>query len=486
MVVGSLIPLLVGLLGPSAVALDPGPRAGPLPPWYIPGRWGFRLNEWIAVFLLYGAIVVGGLGLWISLRALRDGWRPNVRRLFAGGVVLNIATALTLPLTSADVLMYAGYGRLQLLGRDPYDITPAEIFRMEYDPVLNYTEKPWQDTPSVYGPIASYSQLFANQLGGPAMHNVVFWLQMFCVVPMIVLALIVVHMAKGNPVLRTRATLMTVFNPCLIWAVVAGAHNESLAVVFAVAALASMRKSPVGAGILIGLAGAVKINMVLYGLAMLWGYRREPRRVVQLLAGTAIPIVLCYGVWQPEALFAATRNTSYINAASWVNWPFMLLRAVIGGTAAKIVVNVVCVAAMVACARMLSRVMPWRPLPGMDHGVPLTHDPMTIAVRTSMILYVSWLVTTPNSYAWYDLLAWAPLALNRATVLDGLMIWRSTWLSLAFVTGRVIEFTPALRWVGARVRDTLCPAAQIAVLVVIVWWWCARRERGHEPAAALS
>lgn len=484
-IVGTIIPILVGLCGPSAVALKLGPRRGLLPPWYIPTSW-FHLNEWVAVIALWVAIAIGAVGLVIAVRAVRDGWRPDVRRLWWTGVALNLATSLTLPLTSADVLMYAAYGRIQRLGLSPYSITPAEIFRMQYDIVLYWTERPWQDTPSVYGPIASFVQLLANYLGGQNMHDVVFWLQVFCVVPMIIIAAIVLRMARGNPILQTRAALLTIMNPLMIWSVVAGAHNEALAVVFAIGALALMRRSPLGAGILIGLAGAVKVNMVFYGIAMLWGYRHEPRRLVQVCVGAAIPLVLCYGLWEPTALFAAARNTSYVNSAAWAAWLFVPLKLVVGQTAAKIIVNVVSLAGMAVIAWMLFKVVPLRPLPGIEHGVPLHLDPMTVAVRTSMILYVAWLTTTPNSYSWYDLLAWVPLALCQSTVLDTVMVWRSMWLSLAFVTGRVIEFSPAVRFVGARVRDTLTPAAQILVLVLIVWWWWTNRHREVLAPSALT
>ena len=130
--------------------------------------------------------MVGAVGLFVGMRALADGWRPRPERLFLLGTGLSLATITVPPLTSADVLMYAAYGRLQAIGRDPYEITPAEVFRGQFDPVLRWTERPWQDTPSVYGPIASWLQLLANKLGGENMHDIVFWLQVFAVVPFVV------------------------------------------------------------------------------------------------------------------------------------------------------------------------------------------------------------------------------------------------------------------------------------------------------------
>jgi hypothetical protein len=159
-VVSCLTTILVAFLGPSTVALNVGPAgASLLPPWFIPVAWGraigLPLSEWVVVPVLWAGIIIGAVGLVIGHRAVLDGWRPRLRRLIGLGVGLNLATAFTLPLTSADVLMYAAYGRIQRQGLDPYSVTPAEIFRQSFDPVLVWTERPWQDTPSVYGPIAS-------------------------------------------------------------------------------------------------------------------------------------------------------------------------------------------------------------------------------------------------------------------------------------------------------------------------------------------
>ncbi len=466
---------LMGFLGPSAVTLSLGPRRGSLlPPWYAPTSWDTNPNPWVAVLGLYVLIAVGAVGLWVASRAVVDGWRPRVERLLGLGAALNLIVSLVPPMTSADVLMYAAYGRLQVLGRDPYEITVGEIFRQQYDPVLSVTERPWQDTPTVYGPLISGSQLLASRLGGENMHDIVFWLQLMSVLPMIGIGLIVVRMARGNALLQTRAALFTLLNPAMIWAVVAQAHNESFAVVLAIAAIACMRRYPVLAGVLIGLAGGAKVNMVLYGIAMVHGYWREPRKLFSMIGGALVPLVLCYVVWEPTALLSASRNTSYVNAASWAGPVFRLLTVWLSWNLSKIIINIVGLLAWAVVAWMLFRLLGWRPVPRLSFGVKPHQDPTTVAIRTATILYVSWLVTTPNSFSWYDLMAWTPLALAAATRLDRLLLWRTTWLSTAFVTGRAIEFAPMVELVGARVRDTLCVAAQVLVVVQIVRW-----HRGH-------
>ena len=42
-------------------------------------------NEWLVSALIWVAIIVGAMGLFVGLRALADGWRPRPWRLFALG-----------------------------------------------------------------------------------------------------------------------------------------------------------------------------------------------------------------------------------------------------------------------------------------------------------------------------------------------------------------------------------------------------------------
>ena len=234
-------------------------------------------------------------------------------------------------------------------------------------------------------------------------------------------------------------------NPLLIWAVVAGAHNEALSVMFAVAGMLFMRKNPFLAGVGIGLAGCVKLSIGLWGLAMLWAYRREPKKALLLCAGTAIPMGagvrgLAAGRLLPGAaqrrlrlgrLLGATRSSGSSTCSST-------------GLNAKIVVGVISYAGLVVIAWMLSRVVPWTAVPGLPRGADLRQDPLTIALRTSLVLSVAWLITSMYTLSWYDLIAWVPLAVLATSKLDRIMLIRIAPLSLAYVPGRAIEYGPAL------------------------------------------
>jgi alpha-1,6-mannosyltransferase len=462
--------LLVGFLGPSAVTLTLGPRESYLPPWYLPTGM-VKPGEWFVSLLIWAAILLGALGLWVGMRALADGWKPKFKKLFALGTALSLLTVCVPPMTSADVLMYAAYGRLQAIGRDPYDITPAEVFRGQFDPVLRWTERPWQDTPSVYGPITSWTQLTANRLGGENMHDIVFWLQLFSVVPFILACAGVLFLARGDARRQGRVALLTIANPLLIWAVVAGAHNDSLAVMFAVGGLLFVRKNPFVAGIGIGLAGCAKISIGLWGLAMLWAYRREPKKALLLCLGTAVPMGLAYVLWQPTAFLQALRNGGYVSVGSWANPLYRLLDVFLTGFQAKLIVGVISYIGLIVIAWMLSRVVPWTPAPGLDKDADLRREPLTIALRTSLVLSVAWLITSMYTLSWYDLLAWMPLAVLAASKLDKIMLIRGTALSLAYVPGRAIDVGPVLDFTASRMRDTVSPIVQaVMVLAVILWW----------------
>lgn len=480
-VVSCLVTIIIAFLGPSTVTLNVGPANGSfLPPYFIPeqvgARFGLPLPEWVVVPALWIGITLGAVGLFLAWRATDAGWRPRIHRLFYLGVGLNLGTALVPPLTSADVLMYAAYGRLQRQGFDPYDITPAQIFRQSFDPVLVWTERPWQDTPSVYGPIASASQWFANVLGGDSMHDVVFWLQMMAVIPFIVICVIMIKLAHGNAAVQTRSVLFTILNPLLIWAVVAGAHNEALTLVFAVIALWFVRKSAFVTGIFIGLAGAVKVSLVFYGLALMWGYRRDWRKLVALCVGAVIPLAILYGLFAPQALFAASRNTGYISGGSWAPWFWQVLAWVMPEQTARGITGIVGWVGLVVIGWMLSRVLPWAPVPGAT--VPADRDPLTITVRTAAILGTAWLVTSPYTLAWYDLIVWVPLALMVPNRLDWLFMVRGTALSVAYVAGRTVGFSEVMTGpVNTIVRDTVCTGVQWFVIIAIIqWFWTTARS----------
>ena len=105
-----------------------------------------------------------------------------------------------------------------------------------------------------------------------------------------------------------------------------------------------------------------------------------------------------------------------------------------------------------------------------------------MALRTSLILSVAWLVTAMYTLSWYDLIAWLPLAVLAASKLDRMMLLRITLLSLSYVPGRAVEMSMPLEAVSGVFRYGISPLVQVAVLVAIVLWWRSRIGRSSSPS----
>jgi len=81
------------------------------------------------------------------------------------------------------------------------------------------------------------------------------------------------------------------------------------------------------------------------------------------------------------------------------------------------------------------------------------------------------LITSMYTLSWYDLLAWMPLAVLAASKLDQIMVIRGAALSLAYVPGRAIDMGPALDFTATRMRDTVSPIIQMAMVLAVILWW---------------
>jgi hypothetical protein len=73
--------------------------------------------------------------------------------------------------------------------------------------------------------------------------------------------------------------------------------------------------------------------------------------------------------------------------------------------------------------------------------------------------------------SWYDLLAWSPLAVLAASKLDKIMVIRGAALSMAYVPGRAIDIGSALDFTATRIRDTISPIIQMAMVLAVILWW---------------
>ena len=264
------------------------------------------------------------------MRALADGWSPSSSKLFALGTGLSLATITG---AAADLGRRADVRRVRpAAGHRPRPVRdhpgrglPQPVTTRCCAGPSGRGRTPRASTGrSPPGPSCS-----PTSSGGENMHDIVFWLQVFAVVPFIIACAGVVMLAHGDPQRQARAALLSIANPVLIWAVVAGAHNEALSVMFAVAGLMLMRKSPFAAG---HRDRARRLRQAEHRASGAWPCSgptdANRRRPCCSASGPRSRWGWPTSSGQPTAFFQVLRNGGYVSVGSWANPIFRLPRRV--------------------------------------------------------------------------------------------------------------------------------------------------------------
>ena len=374
--------------------------------------------------------------------AARHGARLPLRAmLIAAGVVVAVLAVLP-PAGSTDVLDYASYGRLLLLGHNPYVATP-HLLRVS-DPGFGLSVPwRWQYQVSLYGPAATGEQYLAARLGGDSPARVVFWLKLWNAVAFGVVAFVADRMLRAHPARRLRAHLLWTVNPLLIWGLVAAGHLDVLAAAAGLLGLlalgrtasaaqpsgwrawnraglgrAGLNRGELGrallAGGLVGLAADIKINYLAFGVGLAWALRRRPAAFLVAAAGGLLVLAPTYAWFGKPAVAAlfARRNKSTVDSFYRL-LDLSAYRPYLGEVA------VVLLAALVL-------LLLWR-LPAAD--------PLRPALRPALALSVGWLVIWPYQLPWYDAMAICLLVLYPASALDWLVVTRLAVATLANMPG---------------------------------------------------
>ena len=222
----------VAVAGPSL--LEPAlPGAGGQPPWSLAGH----PSPYLMVVLTAAAVACGTAGLALTIAACRRGWAVTPVAVLVAGLVAATALALVPPFGSADHLSYAAYGRMVTTGHNPYTTTPAALARLG-DPVARAVQD-WRHSPSVYGSLATGLQALASWIGGTSARLTVFVLSLLNLAAFGGTALLLHRLTRGNRARQLRAALLWAANPLLLQVLMAGAHVDSQAVVFVIAAAVS-------------------------------------------------------------------------------------------------------------------------------------------------------------------------------------------------------------------------------------------------------
>src|SRR5215469_7610830 len=278
---------LVMMIGAAAVRQNwmfpDVPVHGAFPPWELSQ---VRVSAEFVTISLWSSAVLAASGLVAGLTAARWGAHGPLRVIFASAAVAVVILTVLLPSGSTDALDYAAYGRIALLGHNPYVVTP--IYLRVTDPVFGHSVPvAWQYMVSLYGPAAGIEQYLAAWLGGDSIAHVTFWLKLWNALGFGVVAVVLDRVLRARPSARLRAHLLWTINPLLLWDLIASGHVDVLAAAAGVCGLlvagrqagSGAQSAPawraVAAGALIGLAADIKIDYLLFGLALAWALRRS-------------------------------------------------------------------------------------------------------------------------------------------------------------------------------------------------------------------
>ncbi len=498
--------LLTALLGPSVMEpVLPG-RPGQ-PPYSLT----VHPSPHVVIGLTAAGVLLAAAGLGLCLYAVHRGWSVRTRPLVIAGVLAVAAFAFMPPVGSGDHLNYAGYGRMAVTGNDPYTTSARDL---PADPVTRAVQD-WRGTPTVYGPIATAQQTFASLVGGASMRLTVFVMSVTNGLAFLAVGLLLFRTARGDPGRELRAVLLWTANPLLLFELVGGAHNDVLAIAFAVAGLIAFGlPDPVLprpgesrgvvrcliAGTFIGVGAAIKINVAIVGggpalvLAYEWwctrrGHRsgserstlgQTVARLASLFGAAGLVTVLAYLTAGPHSVDQLNRASKSVSLAT----PWHFFAGATGGllvTVPRDVVQIGSALLTVVLAVLLVRALPRPPV----WSAP---DPVgDEAFRLTAALVLAWLFAAPYALPWYDGLGWVTLALVTWSVFDGVLLARTTVLALAYLPARdpvASGLSHDLRWLVTVVRAQLTPWALTLTLIALVL--LAARRPGRAPAHGRS
>jgi hypothetical protein len=373
--------------------------------------------------IMYAGITLCCLGLAGMLWANSHGWHPDPRRLFwCAAAVVAVVVNIT-PVGTSDPASYASYGRIAALGRDPYTYLPADLPGGVHNPYVALVDPQWRSAPSVYGPVATWTHLAAALVGGSRP-----WLTIWVLMIMTGIA----YLAAGYLLLRSaadpvRAGLIWAANPLLIYLLVMGAQLDVFVALAGIAAILISRRATTAwrdltAGMLIGVAGAIKISAAFVALGIAVTLIRE-RAWARLLRTAAAAMATVFGLYYfsygPSALKPLPNASARVIAPS-----FWRLFQIIGDHLAD----------PVAISTLIGVL--WPPLLLLLAWYlynRLSPDMPVVLVATCALTF-AWVLVAPWTLPWYTAMAWVTLALLPRNSL-------TRWLTLATFVPALLHFS---------------------------------------------
>jgi hypothetical protein len=481
-----LLVVVTSALGPSAVEPGLGPRAGLrglLPAYSL----DLHPSAALVTVLLDAAYLLGGLGVGLGLLAVRRGHRLDPRKAWLVGVLFAVAAVLVPPVGSADHINYAAYGRIAAQGDDPYVVAPAQ-WHGGTDPITSAVEPPWRTTPSVYGPVATALQAATSVVGGDSLRATVWFWQLLCAAAWLIVGWLLLRFttarAGDRSPQQSRALWVWLLNPVLYGVVLVGAHVDLLATAFVLIALLLALRQPLWAGVALGAAMGTKLTMTLAALALVWAVRRLElgdllRHLGLGLVGAAVVLVPAH-LWAGSHVFDELRVAHrFVSLATPWRLVFDALKGPVGNDRTRhwIVWLTPIVVALVAVA--LARVVrPAAKLQATPEGWPGPVEEQVVSdgAVALVVLGAAYTMAAPYSLPWYDVAAWAPLALVAGGAVDAVLLTRLVAYAVAYVPGRILGGSATVSDLTMGYRRHVTPYLGLLTLLAVVVLAVRRRS----------
>jgi hypothetical protein len=384
-----------------------------------------HLSDFVADTIMYASLSLCCLGLAMMLWANSRGWSPSPRKVFWTAVGTVAVLVNITPVGSSDAASYAAYGRIAALGYNPYTFTPAMLPGGSHNPYTMLVGWQWQNTPSVYGPVATWTHLLAALIGG-ARPWATIWVLMIMIGAAFLAAGYVLLRTAANPV---RAVLLWVANPLLIVELVMGGHMDAFVALLAIVAIVLSRRCTtiwheLIVGIMVGVAGSIKVNAIFVGLGIAIPLLHD-RAWARLARIGTVAALTTLGLYYFSYGFVALKplgkaSTMVISPTVW-----RLVQEIglaIGGNHGEAVVTT-----MIGFAwPPLMLALAWYLYNRLSPDVP------TVVAATCALTF-AWVIVAPWALPWYASIAWVTLALLPRNSL-------TRWLTLATATLSLLHF----------------------------------------------
>ena len=447
------------------------PASGP--PWQVSAQ----VQGGVVAWALWASALLAVGGVAAGLVAVRRGARWPVRAILIVAAVAVLALALLPPAGSTDALDYAAYGRLALLGDNPYVATP--LYLRLTDPVFGVSiPVHWQHQVSLYGPAGTIEQYLAARLGGNSMARVVFWLKLWNALAFGAVALVLDRVLRASRAARLRAHLLWTLNPLLLWGLIAAGHIDVLAAGAGVLGLLVLGRQTPGLQPRLwrcspaALSSAWRPTSRSTTCCSAWGRpgpcgdRRRSGRGRHRRCGDTRPYLCLARQAGLLALFARrdkTTQDSFYRFADLTNWKYLAVVAIL---------------LSIGMAVLLLRRMP-------------AGDLLRPAIRPALALSVAWLLVWPYTLPWYDAMIICVLVLYPASRLDWLILARLGAATIANMPGDPSGVPgTALKSFDVMLVHGFAPAVLLAVALATVYLavsgrWDVQPWPGPDVAAPL-